>query len=289
MLIPFEWLGLAVAVGIFVVMFALGLRLGREQVSAALQRWIVLAAVLFAVVLPVPALAVLVVKLAGLKGAVAAGIVLMAISPGAPVAMRRALDAGGNRDFAPALHLAVVALAVVSVPVSLLVLDWIFEKDFSVTPLHIARQVFFAQLLPLALGAALRALRPALAARIEPPVARLSNLLILVITVVVLLNLPGTIADVGYLPTVAGVVFTACALAIGAAFAGRDREVWPAAAVAVGMRNPGLALVIVAVNKIPFAVAEAVLGYTLGMGLTIIAFLRWRNRARPDAVRSQLT
>ena len=112
MLIPFEWLGLAVAVGIFVVMFALGLRLGREQISAAWQRRVVLAAVLFAVVVPVPALAVIAVKLAGLKGAVAAGIVLMAISPGAPVAMRRALDAGGHQEFAPALHLAVVVLAV---------------------------------------------------------------------------------------------------------------------------------------------------------------------------------
>jgi hypothetical protein len=105
----------------------------------------------------------------------------------------------------------------------------------------------------------------------------------------VLLELPGTIADVGYAPTVAGVLITACALAIGAAFAVRDPEVWPAAAVAAGMRNPGLALVIIAVNKIPFTVAEAVVGYTLGMGVTIIAFLRWRARARRDAVRTELT
>ena len=289
MLIPFQWLGIAVAIGIFVVMFALGLRLGREQISAAWQRRTILAAVLFAVVVPVPVVAVLAAKLAGLKGAVAAGVVLMAIAPGAPIAMRRALEAGGHREFAPALHLAVVALAVLTVPASLLVLDWIFEKDFSVTPLHIARQVFFAQLLPLALGAALRMLQPALAARIEPPVARFSNLLVVVITVMVLLDLPGTISDVGYAPVVAGVLITVCALTIGAAFAVRDPEVWPAAAVAAGMRNPGLALVIVAVNKIPFPVAEAVLGYTLGMGVTIIAFLQWRKRARQDTARTELT
>ena len=109
----------------------------------------------------------LVVKLFGRRGLVAAGIVLMAISPGAPVALRRALDAGGDRAFAPALHLAIVALAVVTVPLTVAILDWIFVKDFEVTPLHIGKQVFFAQLLPMALGAALRAWRPQFAAKLE--------------------------------------------------------------------------------------------------------------------------
>jgi BASS family bile acid:Na+ symporter len=285
MLISFEWLAPIVAIGIFIVMFTLGLRLGAEQIAAALQRRGVLAAALFAVIVPVPALAVLAVKLLGVKGVVAAGIVLMAISPGAPVALRRALDAGGHRDFAPALHLAVVALAVVSVPAFVLVLDWIFDKDFSVTPFQIGRQVFFAQLLPMSLGAALRARRGEFAARIEPGVARISNGLILVISVLVLLDLRDIIGDVGWLPTVAGIVMTVCALAIGAAFAGRDLEVRPAAAVAAAMRNPGLALVIATVNRFPPGVVQAVIGYTLGMGLVILAFMQWRKRRHQEARR----
>jgi len=284
-LIPFQWLGPIAAVGVFIVMFALGLLLGREQIAAALQRRGVLAAALFAVLVPVPALAVLAVKLLAIKGAVAAGIVLMAISPGAPVAMRRALDAGGHRQFAPALHLAVVMLAVVSVPVTLAILDWIFAKDFSVTPFHIGRQVFFAQLLPLLLGAMLRARRPEFAARIEPRIARVGNALILAIIVLVLFNLPGIIGQVGWVPTIAGALMTVCALAIGGAFAGRDAEVRPAAALAAAMRNPGLALVIVTVNRVPPEVAAAVLGYTLGMGLVVIAFLQWRKRGLAAAAR----
>ncbi len=47
---------------VFVVMFTLGLMLGREQIAAALARRVVLAAVIFAVVVPIPALAVLIVK-----------------------------------------------------------------------------------------------------------------------------------------------------------------------------------------------------------------------------------
>ena len=113
------WLVLLVGTALFAVMLSLGLMLGREQIAAALQRRVVLAALLFAVVVPVPAMAVLLVKVAGIKGAVAAGILLMAISPGAPVALRRAIEAGGPSAFAPALHLAIVASAVVTVPASL--------------------------------------------------------------------------------------------------------------------------------------------------------------------------
>ncbi len=275
MLIPFQWIGLFATVTVFAVMFALGLLLGREQIDAALQRRVVLAAVVFAVVVPVPALAVLAVKALALKGPVAVGIVLMVISPGAPVALRRALDAGGSREFAPALHLAIVMLAVVTVPATVAILDWIFAADFTVTPLDIGRQVFLAQLLPLALGASLRAVRPAVAAKLEGSLVRIGNGLLLALAVMVLVDMPPIIAAVGWTPTVAGVAITACALAIGAAFAWRDRNVRPAAAIAAAMRNPGLALVIATVNRAPPDVTAAVIGYALGLGVTIVAFLQW--------------
>ena len=286
MLIPFQWIGLFATATVFAVMFALGLMLGREQIAAALQRRVVLAAVVFAVVVPVPALAVLAVKLFALKGPIAAGIVLMSISPGAPVALRRALDAGGNREFAPALHLAIVTLAVVTVPASVAILDWIFAVDFTVTPFHIGRQVFFAQLLPLALGAALRAVRPATAAKLEGPLGRVGNLLLLALGIMVLVDMPPIIAAVGWVPSIAGVAMTACALAVGAAFAWRDPAVRPAAAIAAAMRNPGLALVIATVNHTPPAVTAAVIGYALGLGITIIAFLQSckRRGAGPASV-----
>ena len=278
MLIPFQWIGLFATVVVFLVMFTLGLMLGREQIAAALQRRVVLLAVVFAVLVPVPALAVLAVKLFGLTGPVAVGIVLMAISPGAPVALRRALDAGGDRAFAPTLHLSIVMLAVVTVPLTVAILDWIFAKDFAVTPLHIGRQVFFAQLLPMALGAALRAVRPALAARLETKLARTGNLLLAVMGLAVLVDMPAIVAAAGWAPMVAGVGITLGALAVGAAFAWRDPAVRPAAAIAAAMRNPGLALVIATVNGAPPSVTAAVIGYALGLGLSIVGYLQWRKR-----------
>ena len=53
---------------------------------------------------------------------------------------------------------------------------------------------------------------------------------------------------------------------------------WYDGAIAAAMRNPGLALVIATVNNTPPAVTAAVIGYALGLGLTIVAFLQWRKR-----------
>ena len=277
------WLALLVAATVFLVMFSLGLLLGREQIEAALRRRVLLGALLFGTVIPVPLIAVLAVKLLGLKGAAAAGIVLMAISPGAPVAMRRALEAGGHSAFAPALHLAIVFCAVLTVPVSVAILDVVFEKDFSVTPLDIARQVFFAQLLPVSLGAALRAWWPSAAARLEKPLASLSNLLLLAAVAVLVAVLWRMLEEVGWTPFIAGILLSACALALGAAFAGRDAEARPSAAVATAMRNPGLALLIAALNKMPAAVVGSVFSYTLGAALIVTAYVAWQARRAPSS------
>jgi predicted Na+-dependent transporter len=272
-----KWIFPVAAVTVFTVMLSLGLLLEREQIISALRRRMVLAAVLFAVIVPLPALAVIVVKLFGLRGAVAAGIILMAISPGAPIALRRAIEAGGGPQFAPTLHLAIVMFAVVTVPLSVMVMAWIFSVRFAISPLDVARQVFFAQLLPLGIGAALRAWRPVMALRLEPRLAALSNLMLLALVGLCLVVLGPRIAVIGWAPIIAGIGLTLCALFAGTLLAGHDATVRPAAAVAAAMRNPGLALLIATRNAAPPDVTASVFGYALGLAGVIFAFLAWRK------------
>jgi predicted Na+-dependent transporter len=274
------WLTTCIAAAVFTVMLSLGLMVGREQVAAARARRMVLAVALFAVVVPAPAVAVLLVKLAGLKGVVAAGILLMAISPGAPIALRRAIEAGGSREFAPALHLAIVVLAIFSVPAGVAILSRLFGVSFAISPLDVARQVFFAQLLPLALGAAVRAWRPDRAARLEALLAQLTGWLLLGLSLALLIVLWPLMQEVGWIPFAAGIGLTLCALGIGGAIVARDAQARPAVAVAAAMRNPGLALLIAAVNKMPAGVVAAVFGYALGLALVVAVFVAWQGRRR---------
>lgn len=276
--IPMQWVGLIALPTLFTVMFAIGLMLGPAQVAAAMTRRNILLAVLFAAVVPLPVVTVVAVELFNLRGPIGVGLLLMAISPGAPFALRRAIDAGGHREFAPALHIAIVALAVVTVPLSVAILSALFSAKFQVTYLQIGKQVFFSQLLPLLLGALIRYLKPGLATRLEPFAARLGNRLVAVFTVILLIDIVPIVASIGYVPTLAGAGMAIFALAIGGLLAGRDAEARPAAAIAVAMRNPGLALVIAEANRAPPAVSAVILGYTVGVALVVSGFLWWKRR-----------
>ena len=57
-----SWLALLIAAAVFLTMLSLGLLLGREQIEAALRRRVLLGALLFGTLIPVPLIAVLAVK-----------------------------------------------------------------------------------------------------------------------------------------------------------------------------------------------------------------------------------
>lgn len=182
-----EWVLTAfAAVTVFTVMFTLGL-----GIAAGELRWVwrhpgPIARGLFCVLVAVPVLALAITRWQ-LPRLAQIGIVLMAISPEAPVALRRSLEAGGHRAFAPSLQIGVAMLAVISLPLSIAALNHVYAGHASISPWDVARQVFVAQLLPLGLGIAIRSLSAPLAARIEPHLARLGTILLVVLAVLALI------------------------------------------------------------------------------------------------------
>ena len=171
-----EWLLPVAAAGtIFAVMFGLGLAIApRESAWVAKRPWL-LGKALFAVLVAVPALAWIVVRIVDLPRAVEIGIVLMAVAPGAPVALRRSIGAGGHPSFAPALQIAIAAAAVISMPLAIAAFDEYYGGSATIEPRHIARQVLIAQLVPLALGMLVRRVAPQLAGRIAPRIDRVAG------------------------------------------------------------------------------------------------------------------
>src|SRR5512139_12551 len=173
-----QFLTLVAAGAVFVVMFDLGLGIVSREFRWVLNSPGLLLRGLFAVLVVVPALALLIVRVFDLPRGVEIGIVLMAISPGAPVALRRSLGAGGHRTFAPALQILVATLAVVSMPLSIAALNQLYSGQASVDPREVAWQVFAAQLFPLGAGIGVRHYTPGVTARIEPSMKRVAKLLL---------------------------------------------------------------------------------------------------------------
>lgn len=275
-----DWL-LSVVAGatLFAVMFDLGLAIVPGEFRWVLQRPGLLFKGLFAVLVAVPALAWLVAQAFELPRPAEVGIVLMAISPGAPVALRRSLGAGGHRSFAPALQIAVVLLAVASMPLSIAAFDEYYGATATVDPRHLARQVFFAQLLPLGLGMLMRALTVSSAAWLEPKLRRVGGWLLIVLLILALIDIWEVVIGAGLRVAAAIAVVTALALAVGHALGGPTPATRTATAISSAARNPGLALLAATLNAASPAITATVLAYFVVAALTIIPYVAWRRRA----------
>lgn len=279
--VPGWILSLFAAATLFAVMFDLGLAIVPGEFRWVVQRPVLLLKALFAVLVAVPVLALVVTRALDLPRPVEVGIVLMAISPGAPVALRRSMGAGGHRTFAPALQIAVALLAVVSMPLSIAVLNEYYSAQAVVDPQHLARQVFFAQLLPLALGMAMNRLANRAAAWLEPKLRRLGSVLLVVLLVLVLIDIWHVVIGAGWRAALAIVLVTALALAVGHMLGGPEPATRTATAICSAARNPGLALLVATLNHAPPAITATALAYLLIAAATLIPYVFWRRRARP--------
>ena len=278
-IVPEALMTLAAAATVFSVMFVVGLRIPFGEF-----RWVwdhpgLIARGLFAVLVAVPAVAIVVTRALDLPRAADIGIVLMAISPGAPVALRRSLGAGGHRSFAPALQILVAMLAVVSMPLSIALLNHVYAGHASIDPLDLARQVFTAQLLPLGLGMLIRSLAPAFAGRIEPALSRVASAMLIALVVLAVVDIAQVVARAGPRVAVAIVIVTMLAVGIGHLLGGPEPATRTAVAITSAARNPGLALLVVALNRAPPEITATILAYLLVSAATLIPYVAWRRRA----------
>lgn len=275
-----DWLFSGVAVlTLWAVMLGIGLSIVPDEFRWLRQHPWMLGKGLFAVLVAVPACALAVVRNLDLGRAAEIGVVLMAISPGAPIALRRSIGAGGRRAYATALQISVAVLAVVSMPLWIAALDRLYDGSASIDPRHLLRQVFFAQLLPLGLGLFLSRYAAPLARRVSAWMAPIAKGLLLLLTVLVIINIWQTVAAAG--PHAAGAVVatTLLALACGHLLGGPDPSTRTATAVASAVRNPGLALLVVSLNGASPAIMATVLAYLLVSACTVMPYLLWRRRA----------
>jgi bile acid:Na+ symporter, BASS family len=275
-----DWLFTAVAAAtVFTIMFDLGLAIVPGEFRWVVQHRALMAKALFAALVAVPALAWAVARTLDLPRAAEVGIMLMAISPGAPVALRRSLGAGGHQSFAPALQIALALLAVVSMPLWIAAFDEYYAGTATVDPRHLARQVFVAQLLPLALGMLARRVLPARAAWLEPRLRKAGSALLLLLVALALVDIWKPVVGAGVRVSLAIVAVTALAAAAGHLLGGPEPATRTATAISSAARNPGLALLVATLNHASPAITATVLAYLLIAALTLIPYAAWRKRA----------
>ncbi|MCC7039339.1 MAG: bile acid:sodium symporter [Burkholderiales bacterium] len=270
-------LALVAAATLFVVMLDLGMVMVPGEFRWVLRRPALMARALFAVLIAAPAIVWAIAETFELPRSAQIGMMLIAIAPGAPVALRNSMSAGGHRAFAPALQIAIAMSAIVSMPAWIAGLEQYYGGAAAVDPRHLARQVVAAQLLPLALGMVVRVGLPATSLRLEPLLHRTGSWLLVGLLVLVLVDLYQTVIDAGLRVAAAIVAATALALLAGHWLGGPEAATRTATAIASASRNAGLALLVATLNRAAPEIVATVLAYWVISGMTVIAYARWRR------------
>lgn len=263
---------------VFTVMFAIGVAMDVRDLRWALSRPALVIRSLLSVLVIVPVVAVLVSRWLDLSREAQVGIMLMAIAPGAPVALRRSLDAGGHHSFAAALQLLIASLAVVTMPLSVALVNTIYGTHGEVSVAVVAQQVAIAQLIPLGLGLAVHRFAPGFAARIEPGVRRLGGMMLMAFLVVVLASIWRLVFGAGVFVAAGVMVISALALAAGHILGGPVNETRTAVAISSALRNPGLALLVATTNRAPAEVSATIFAYLIWAAASTGVYIALRRR-----------
>ncbi len=211
------------------------------------------------------------------------GVALMAIAPGAPLALRRALGSGGDAGFAPTLQITVAMLAILAMPVWVAIGNALLGTNGFVNVADVAKQVIIAQLLPLGVGALMAAFAPARAVRIGALLGKIGAVLLIAMVVGQVLDLHKLILAARPWTIAAAAATTLAALAAGHLLGGPAPETRHAVAIAGSLRNAGLALLVAAANNARPAVQVAIVTYLLiaVVIVTIYILVRGRLVSRP--------
>lgn len=282
-----EWFLSAFALAtVCTVMFDVGLGIVPGEFLWLWRRPELMLKALFAVLVAVPAIAFAVSHALQLPRAAEVGLMVMSISPGAPVALQRSLGAGGHRSFAPGLQVTVAVLAVISMPLSIAALNVVYGAHASVGPWQLMKQVFVAQLMPLGLGVLVALRGPRVAEWLKPRLFRIWRVLAITLAVLAVIGFWGALVKAGPWVAIGAALTTLGAIAVGHGLGGPDPTTRTAVGISASARNPGLALLVVAVNGAPPAVKITVLSYIVVSGLTILPYVLWRKRQVAELVTS---
>jgi BASS family bile acid:Na+ symporter len=265
------------------MMFAMGLRLSFTKLfkSAEVNPWLV-ASMVVANYLVVPAFTIIIIRFFGLPAMVGAGLLILGVAPAAPYGPPFTAIARGNLALSTAIMVILAGTSAFMVPLLLhLWLPLISAGDMTIKidPARLIGTLFVIQLIPLCAGLALGQWRPELASSLSGPASHVSKVLNgLMITAIAVLQFsifrnsnPAQIMIMGFLVVLA--------LLTGwiASWPGRANRI--SGSIMTAMRNMSLGMGIAATSFPGTAVVITVMifSFITGIGVLVFAFILRRG------------
>lgn len=217
-----------------------------KNIVAPLRKWGLVAAALISSFIAVPLIALGVSRILSLHASFEIGLFLVATASGAPVIVMLVQSAKGNLALAAAM---IVLLAIGTIVFMPLALPRLLAGEVNVNKAAIAITLGWTMLLPLAIGAGIRALSLDWAqslAQVLRPISMITLWLSVLSTV--LADVRGILNIFGRGAILAGFLLTVAAFITGYLFGGGDQERRTVLGFATGQRNIAAAMVVATQN-----------------------------------------
>ena len=132
--------------------FGLGLNATWQEATYLLRQPSLLARSVLSMSLIMPVVAILVAMAFSFPPEVEFSVVALMLAPVPPLAHKKQLSAGGRPEYVVGLLVAMALLAIVTVPLSVAIIDTVFGRTALLRPATVSKTMAMSVLLPLAAG-----------------------------------------------------------------------------------------------------------------------------------------
>jgi len=264
---------LKAAVGVMIL--AIGMDSTARDATHLLHRRGLLLRSLLAMYVLVPLAAFALVKLLTLAPGVEIGLLVLAVSAGAPLLPRKLLRIGDGA-YIFSLVLLSSLLAIVVVPAWLVLLGPYFGSPLELEPQQVAWILAKSFLIPLGAGMLMRWWWPAFAVRWSSRLMGVAGLVLTVCAVGLLVLHWEVLLVASWAGVLALIALVAMALAIGHVLGGPAHDDRTALAVACASRHIGIAVLVAASLPGP-RTAVIIAVYIVASAMVGMPYLRWRR------------
>lgn len=277
-LLPLDALGAVAFACVFLSMVALGAGASPARLAGLDIPLRTLMAALAVALFGVPLVALLLAKAFGLTSGPLVGLLLMGISPGAPLALKKSSQSGADGAYALLLQVVVALASIAAVPLWIMILGAVYGRPAGLSFAVLAKQVFIAQILPLACGVILAAVRPRWARRVAGPLLKAAGLLLLLVGILLLVLVAPGLAGLPAAAFLASALLAAAAVGLGHLAGGPARATRISSGVVCALRNPGIALLVASANGLPAGAKIMVVGHVLVTTVVLGLYLALMKR-----------
>jgi BASS family bile acid:Na+ symporter len=268
-----------IAITVLVLKFSYGLNTDVRHLSYFRGKAGLLVRSLLATVVLVPLFAIGLIKLFDPPFKVAATLLLLSASPGAPLATYKSFKAGGNYAFGISLQILLTIFVVFSLPLCLVFFNYAMDLGMQVTPGKVAKELTYAVLLPLGVGLVTRRLFPDLAKKYGKLIARISNILLMLLGLLILIGLFQLVKQSESFTLFAFAGFILMSLVAGHVIGGPSAKDRTTLATFCYTRNVGIAMFVASQHVEQPAVLAMVVPYTVVAIAISLVYNTWRKKS----------